>query len=1271
MIRVKPDPRKITPRRSVMLPQIIYNPLLPITAKRDEIVKAIQEHQVTIITGETGSGKTTQLPKMCLEAGRGLSGVIGCTQPRRVAAVTVAHRIAEEMKEDLGQSVAYKIRFDEKTGPHPLIKIMTDGILLAETQADPLLRRYDTIIVDEAHERSLNIDFILGILQSLLLKRRDLKLIITSATLDTEKFSRAFGNAPIIEVSGRMYAVDVQYRPIDPELEESGEFTYIDSVVDAVSSIRERSRTGDILVFMPTEQDILETCEILTGRHDKEALVLPLFARLPWHEQQRVFQFSALPKIIVATNIAETSITIPHIRYVIDTGLARMSQYSARSRSTSLPIRPISRSSADQRKGRCGRVRDGICIRLYSEADYLERPVYTQPEILRSNLAGVILQMLYLKLGDIFSFPFIDQPAKKNIQDAIDILLELGAIQRAQKDAPLDQPAPYTLTERGRIMARLPIDPRVSRMIMEGRQRECLEDVLVIASALSIVDPRERPADKKTQSDQMHAPFKDASSDFMTLLRIWHKFHDSLENLKTQNRMRKFCREHFLSYSRMREWRDVYKQITQILEEEPPENMPLKGLIKPEKPDDLNTAIHKSILSGFLGNIAEKKEKNLYHGTKGREPMIFPGSAIFNRGGAWIVAAEMVETSRLYARVAASIEPAWIEEIGKDLCHSVYTDPHWEKNQEDVVASEKVTLFGLTIIPKRAVSFSRINPEEAAPFFIQQGLIPGELKSRFPFLRHNLQLVERLEGMENKTRRHDLIDHDAIFRFYAERLNRIASVSSLRKWIHRRGGDGFLFMKEKDILLQMPDETTLSAYPDHAVINGVELPLAYRFEPGKIHDGITLNIPSGLLSGLSVHHLDWAVPGILREKIYSLLKGLPKEYRRKLPALPHLCDMMAGEISPAQGSLLTAMSRFIRERFDVPIPASVWPAEQLPDHLRMLMTVVDAKNQVLSSSRNIGDLQRTILDSEESTAFAKASREWDKKDLTSWSFGDLPETVTLNNGDATVGYAFPALEAGEASVRLRLFKNRAEADAAHLLGVARLFEIEFREELKHLRKSLALTGKWKEWAAAFGGIKVLEKALYEKVVHDLLALPIRTRDEWVTHGDAVRKKLLPRGQEVMRLAAPVVEACHGAVTALDRFEKANLKSNAGRLFIQEMRQEQQRLMPPSFLLKYEESRLSDIIRYLRALVIRTERGLLYMEKSQAKAAEVNIYLEKLKRLQAGLHDFSSPGKKEKIENLGWMVEEYKVSLFAQELKTPYPVSRKRLDEKIKDIEMME
>ncbi|MGE5840197.1 MAG: ATP-dependent RNA helicase HrpA, partial [Deltaproteobacteria bacterium] len=702
-------------------PRVSFPESLPITAKREKIVRLIRENQVVIVSGETGCGKSTQIPKMCLEAGRGTAGRIGCTQPRRIAAITIAHRIAEELGEEIGRSVGYKIRFREKAGKQAFIKIMTDGMLLAETQGDPQLYEYDTLIIDEAHERTLNIDFILGMLRTLLPRRPELKVIITSATLDTEKFSAAFGNAPVVTVEGRTYPVEVEYLPIDADLEEAGDLTYVDMAVKAVDGLRENKRYGDVLVFMPTEEDILETCERLEGRRYPGTTVLPLFARLPASEQGRVYSVSG-SKIVVATNVAETSLTIPGIRYVIDTGLARISRYLPRTRTTSLPISPISQSSADQRKGRCGRVQHGVCIRLYSEEDYASRPLFTPPEIQRSNLAEVILRMLALRLGHPSEFPFLDPPGERSIKDGFDLLTELGAVIREG-----EQPV---LTAKGKLMARMPLDPRISRMMIEASQEGGLGEVAVIAAALSIQDPRERPVEKAQQADQAHGPFKDPDSDFLTLLNIWNRYHREWESLKTQNKMRKFCKQHFLSYPRMREWVYTHEQITGILKEQ--------KIIVQEGSQELRYGrIHRCVLSGFLSNIALKKEKNMFQAARGREVMIFPGSTLFNKSPAWIVAAEMVKTSRLFARTVAKIEPEWIQPLAGDLCKSTTFEPHWDMNRGEVRAFEQVSLYGLVIVPRRPVSYGPIAPEEAHRIFVQQALVEGDVGEPLPFLSHN------------------------------------------------------------------------------------------------------------------------------------------------------------------------------------------------------------------------------------------------------------------------------------------------------------------------------------------------------------------------------------------------------------------------------------------------------------------------------------------------------------------------------------------------------
>jgi ATP-dependent helicase HrpA len=1255
-------------RQPPPLPRITYPASLPIVDRKEDIIRAIRRHSVVVITGETGSGKTTQIPKMCLEAGRGIRGVIGCTQPRRVAAVTVAQRIAEELGEEVGRSIGYKIRFEDRSGPRPLIKLMTDGILLMEAQADPRLRAYDTIIVDEAHERSLNIDFTLGILKKLIHSRRDLKVIITSATIDTEKFSRAFNDAPIIEVSGRMYPVDVRYRPLDPDEEEKGDFTYVDAAVRAVDDLKKERKRGDILIFMPTEQDIRETCDLLEGRNYRDCTILPMFARLSWSEQRRVFQPVTAQKIVVATNVAETSITIPGIRYVIDTGMARISRYSPRSRTTSLPIRSISRSSAEQRKGRCGRVQHGLCIRLYSEEDFENRPLFTPPEILRANLAEVILRMLSLHLGDIETFPFIDPPAPRAVQDGLDLLQELGAVEKGGRTQE-GSTEPFRLTQSGRRMARLPIDPRISRMILEAQKEDCVEEVLIIASAMTVQDPRERPLEQAQRADQMHAAFRDPTSDFITLLKIWNHYYGQRETIKTQNRMRKFCREYFLSYRRMREWRDVHDQIRMILNEQ--EGNKKTERQKPADVQKLTDGIHKSILTGYLSNIAVKQQKNLYTATKGRQVMIFPGSSLFNKGGNWIVAAEIVETSRLFARTAANIDPGWLEAVGGDLCRYTYAAPHWEKNRGEVVASEQVSLFGLVIVAGRPVSYGRIDPETSARIFVRSALVEGDVKQNLPFLEHNRKLMESVTAMEDKIRRHDLMaDEDQIARFYEERLPGIYDVRTLQKLIRDRGGDGFLRMKEADILNSIPDEHALALYPDECASGKLRFKFSYRFDPGHPEDGVTMKIPVHLLSRAPAEAADRSVPGLYREKINALLRGLPKDYRKKLQPLAETAGIIQTEMPSGDGSLPSILGKFIYQRFGVDIPASAWPLDKLPDHLKMRFSIVDVRGREMSSGRDIDQFRTEMLTAEETAVFARTRKTWEKTGLTKWDFGALPEEIPLKSLDVLQGFAYPALQEAEVSVNIRLFSTREEANEAHTKGVMALYSLHFQPELKYLKKSLALTGDMKVWSAAFGSHKALENKLYEKVLHGLFCVPVRTAAAFHQHADDAAPRILPAGQEVLREIKPFVQAYHETVVTLRALESSHRLNKPAKQFLETIRADLERLVPPDFLLKHETERLCHIVRYLKALVIRTDRGLLHLEKVLLKSKEIEPFNEFLQETLKHMTPGSSAEKRHAIEAFRWMIEEYKVSLFAQELKTPYPISRKRLEEKKREIERM-
>jgi ATP-dependent helicase HrpA len=1028
-------------------PMPLYPETLPIMAKKEEIVQAIRDNPVVVVSGETGSGKTTQLPKFCLEAGRGIDGMIGCTQPRRIAAITVAHRIADEFSETPGGVVGYKIRFQDRVNrERSFIKLMTDGILLAEAQGDKYLNEYDTLIIDEAHERSINIDFILGMLRRILIVRKDLKLIVTSATIDTGKFSKAFGNAPIIEVSGRMYPVEVQY--VEASDEAGDEITYVEQAVEAVSRIMAAGGSGDILVFMPTEQDIRETCEMLEGRKFKHVTVLPLFARLSASDQMKVFEDMAGRKIIVATNVAETSITVPGIRYVVDTGLARILKYDPRSRTTSLPILSVSRSSADQRKGRCGRLENGICVRLYSRENYDARPMYTPPEILRANLSEVILRMIGLDLGDMKDFPFIDPPPARQIKDGFDMLFELGAIKSGNGGKKSAEK--ISLTSHGRLMARIPLDPRLSRMLIEASRHDCLDEAAVIVSALTIADPKERPEDRIQAAQEAHSRFTDPASDFISLYNIWKAcFGEPGGGRIVRARdLKRFCRENFMSFKRMREWQDIHEQIVDILEEagmaaaekkngasggaprsSPAADVRVKSLLTGTVPETIRSscdppapgkkeifspryaAIHKSILSGFLSNIAVKKEKNIYTAARQREVMIFPGSGLFNKGGAWIVAAEMVETNRLYARLAANIDSSWLESIGRLQCKYSYSNPRWEKNREAVVADEQVSLYGLIIVPKRTVLFGPINPEEAAEIFIQSALIQGDVKTVLPFMAHNRSLIEGIADMENRVRRRDfLVSESAMVEFYRSKLQGVWDMAGLKKRIQSEGSDEFLRMTRSDLLAASPDDDQLALYPDAVAMGQATYACTYRFEPGKDHDGVTVNLPVSVAASVPMDASDWIVPGLLEEKITLLIKGLPKGYRKQLVPITDSVGVIMKEMPKYRGSLVSSLSRFIHDRFKIDIPASAWREDLLPDYLKMRIALIGPDGREIRAGRDKLILRQPSLAGNDMAGLEAERRQWEKTGLTQWDFPDLPEVIRIAGKHGSVFPAYPGLE---------------------------------------------------------------------------------------------------------------------------------------------------------------------------------------------------------------------------------------------------------------------
>jgi ATP-dependent helicase HrpA len=1343
--------------RARNVPRVSYPPELPIAARADEIVAALRSprQRVVIISGETGCGKSTQIPKMCLEAGRGINGRIGVTQPRRLAAVTIAYRIAEELGETLGRSVGYKIRFQDRTSRDGYIKIMTDGILLAETQGDRLLHEYDTIIIDEAHERSLNIDFLLGIMRKLLDERPELKLVITSATLDTEKFSKAFRNAPIIEVSGRLYPVELEYRP--PDKEEAEDKDYVDQAVEAVEYLRREKPPGDILVFMPTEQDILETCRMFEGRKWPLVKVLPLFSRLPAGEQRMVYTVTA-PKIVVATNVAETSLTIPGIRYVVDTGVARIAQYQPGTRINSLPISPISRASADQRKGRCGRVREGLCVRLYSEVEYESREEFTSPEILRSDLAEVILRMTDLGLGDPLQFPFIDRPAAKAVHDGYDTLVELGAMRKSGRKSGTQYQFPnygWELTETGRLMARMQLDPRLSRMLIEARAENCLPEVAVLAAALSIRDPRERPPDKSAQADAVHAVFRHPDSDFLVLLNIWNRYHGDFEKLASLVQKRRFCHENFLSFPRMREWTYLYAEISSVIAGKRGSNLPFaaKGRFDPllaatpaageahlhtDISPALYGAIHRSILSGYLSNIAVHKEKHMYSGVRSREVMLWPGSVLFGKPAGWIVSTEVVRTSRLFARTAARIDPAWLEALGGPLCKRSYSDAAWDRARGEVVAKERITLFGLEVVRERRISYGRVNPAEAHEILVMNGLVEGEVDDPPPFLVHNLALQRKVEAMEEKLRRRDILVAEAeIAKFYSARLSGIHDIRTLRKHLKDRGGDdAFLRLEEDALLNYRPEGATVSAFPDSVEVAGRPFRAVYKFAPGEEDDGVTLTVPPELLSAIPADRLEWGVPGQYQDKIAALIKGLPKRYRKLLVPVGEKAETITREMpqAPEEVPLFKAVAEFVKRRFGADIPPREWALADVPRYLRMRVAVTDsATGRVIDAGRDVELLRKKLGAADqapskvESPAWREAVRAWEKTGLTAWTFGDLPERVPVgtsltaypalvkmgsNLPFAAKGRFDPILDAparpaeSQETVGIRLFATRAEAAAAHTAGVRWLLLRKFGKELAFVRRYHKIPAEFERAALYFGGREAVEKAIEEALARDVFERDIRTQAEYTAYEAEAGRTLFEKGHALTQTAVKVIELNAvlraelgkgiGGQTGKMGFDPILKKERVIPEYLDAINADLDRLVPKNFLQIYTVARLVRIPRYIEGLKIRLERGRIGPEKDKAKAAQFEPYAFELARLDTALKSgtqypipnsrpgpaaaslkqgqgIASPNSEKRlaVEELRWMIEEFKLALFAPEIKAAFPISAVRLARKIREIDAID
>ena len=1235
-------------------PRVRIPHALPIASKRNEIVQVIRRHPVVIISGETGCGKSTQIPKMCLEAGRGVAGKIACTQPRRIAAVTIAHRIAEEMGEALGRSVGYKIRFQDRTPPEAYIKIMTDGMLLAETQSDHDLYEYDTLIIDEAHERSLNIDFLLGLARTLLASRPELKVIVTSATLDTEKFVAAFDGPPVIHVGGRLYPVELEYSPPESFSRDSDDADYVETAVRAVDRLRSKRPRGDMLIFMPTEQDILETCERLEGKRYGATAILPLYARLPAQEQGRVYSVTG-PKIVVATNVAETSLTIPGIRYVIDTGLARISQYQPGTRINSLPISPISQASADQRKGRCGRVQAGLCVRLYSQEDYESRPQFTPPEILRSNLAEVILRMIYLRLGDPGEFPFVERPHPKSIADGFETLHELGAATGTGRAAEL--------TPLGRRMAPIPLDPKISRMLLEAFREHCLEEVAVIASALSIRDPRERPPDKAALADQAQAEFAHPDSDFLTLLNIWHRYHGTPEAPTSGGQRRRFCHEHFLSHGRMREWGFVHDQILSSLEE-----LGVRAAAPPRREMSLTlyAAIHRSILTGFLSNIAAHREKNVYHAAKGREVMVFPGSTLFGKSRPWIVAAEIVKTSRLFARMAARIDPAWLEELGGEQCRYAYSEPRWDRDRGEVRAKERVTLYGLEIVSEREVAYGPKNPDEAHRIFVAQALVEGRVKEPPACLKHNRALQDKVIEMEEKLRRHNImVGERAIADFYSRRLAGVYDLRGLEKRIQKAGSDEFLKMTERDLWLKPPDPAELALFPDHIALGDRRYRAVYRFAPGEADDGVTIRIPSPEFASIPDAALEWGAPGYFRDKVGALVKGLPKALRKQLQPIAASVEIIVREMNPAGVSLFESLAAFVGRRFGLNIPAREWAGAEIPAYLKTRVALTDHEGKEIAAGRDPADLRRAAAPSampEDSSEWQTARRRWERTGITSWDFDDLPESLQV--GHFLVGYL--GLEPAEKGVSIRLFRNREEALDAHARGVEALLSAKFAKDVDYLRRHLLVPEEHEKAALPFGGRAALEKKMVEHVRRELFRRGFRTRSEYESYAATLTRAMFEKSHSLRETTLRVLDAHSQTRDALQSIKKTAAANRALAGLIQEVRAELDALVPADFLEVYSTQGLAELPRYVSALWVRVQRGKNDPEKDRKKAEQVQPFADALAQLEKGAGE-SPPEKRQAIEELRGMLDEFRVSVFAPELKTAYPISPKRLAQKIREI----
>jgi ATP-dependent helicase HrpA len=1247
--------------RRASVPEVSY-PELPVSAVRDEIAALIRDHQVVVVAGETGSGKTTQLPKICLELGRGVAGLIGHTQPRRIAARTVAERVAEEIGTDVGDLVGWTVRFTDRVSDRTLLKVMTDGILLAEIQRDRMLSRYDTLIIDEAHERSLNIDFILGYLKTLLPRRPDLKVVITSATIDVERFSQHFDGAPVIEVSGRTYPVEVRYRPVvdpdDPDADPDRD--QVQAISDAVVELQ-REGDGDVLVFLSGEREIRDTADALNALSLKHTEVVPLYARLSAADQHRVFRPHAGRRVVLATNVAETSLTVPGIRYVVDPGTARISRYSRRLKVQRLPIEKISQASANQRAGRCGRVADGICIRLYSEEDFESRPAFTDPEILRTNLAAVILQMTAIGLGDIAAFPFVEPPDRRAVRDGVQLLHELGAVEHSAI-ASDESGARRRLTPVGHQLAKLPLDPRLARMLVEADKEGCLREVLVVAAALSIQDPRERPPDQQQQADQHHARFADPTSDFLTWLNLWRYLREQQKALSS-NQFRKMCRAEHLHYLRVREWQDVRSQLQQ--------GVKAVGLSLSGSVDEIDAAgradhLHRALLSGLLSHVGLREaETRDYLGARGAKFSVWPGSALAKKPPTWLMAAELVETSRLWGRTVGRIEPEWAEALAPHLVKRTYSEPRWSSRRAAAVADEKVTLYGVPLVAQRTVGYGRIDPGLSRELFIRHALVEGDWRTRHRFFHTNRELLEDVEELEQRTRRRGLVvDDETLFAFYDARIP--ADVVSGRHfdawWKKARHETPDLLTFTPDLVVTDEGQhVSEEDYPTSWPAGGADLAVTYQFEPGAAADGVTVHVPLALLPTLRAEPFGWQIPGLRQELVTALIRGLPKAIRRSLIPAPDRAAQVLGWVRAEgigcdDGSLLDVLSKGLELQTGTRVAYDDWAPDDVPPHLRITFRVVDEDGRTLAEGKDLGVLQDRLRPRVQA-ALSEAADDLEVSGLTTWSIDELPRRRDVRQGGHTIE-GFPALVDEGDSVALRVLPSAAEAAAAHRAGLRRLLRLGLASSNAYVLARLSNADKLALSRADFTSATALLDDCADAAVDALvgeLTVPddVRDREAYQRLRSQVRALLDGQVLEVVRQVERVLSLSYEVRSRLSGTVSLPMLPS-----LTDLQQQLDGLVHERFVSESGAARLTDLQRYLQAMLVRLDRLPDDVARDRGLMAQVAMAHEEYESALAAVR----PGRRPSpgLLEVRWMLEELRVSLFAQTLRTAYPVSVKRI-----------